>query len=44
MDYAEEFTKTLNDPKLFDYLPESVPDLNDIKHLIEWFIERDRQN
>ena len=44
MDYAEEFTKALNDPKIFEYLPESVPDLNDINNLIERFIERDIQN
>ena len=44
MDYAEEFTKTLHDPMIFEYLPESVPDLNDIKKLIERFIERDIQN
>jgi len=44
MDFADEFTKTLNDPKIFEYLPESVPDLNDIKNLIERFIERDIQN
>jgi len=33
MDFADEFTRTLNDPKIFEYLPESVPDLNDIKIL-----------
>ena len=29
---------------IFLYLPESVPDLNDIENLIQWFIERDRKN
>jgi ribosomal-protein-alanine N-acetyltransferase len=43
-DYAEEFTKALNDPRIFLYLPESVPDLNDIERLIQWFIERDKKN
>jgi len=43
-DYAEEFTKALNDPGIFLYLPESVPDLNDIEKLIQWFIERDKKN
>ena len=43
-DYAEAFTKTLNDPKIFLYLPESVPELEDIKNLIQWFIERDQKN
>ena len=43
-DYAEEFTKTLNDPRIFLYLLESVPDLNDIEKLIQWFIERDKKN
>lgn len=44
MDHAEAFAKALNDPKIFLYLPESVPDLNDIENLIRWFIERDRIN
>lgn len=43
-DFAEEFTKALNDPRIFLYLPESVPDLNDIERLIQWFIERDKKN
>ena len=43
-DYAEEFTKALNDPRIFLYLPESVPDLYDIEKLIQWFIERDKKN
>ena len=43
-DYVEEFTKALNDPRIFLYLPESVPDLNDIEKLIQWFIERDKKN
>ena len=43
-DYAEEFTKALNDPRIFLYLPESVPDLNDIEKLIQCFIERDKKN
>ncbi len=43
-EYAEEFTKALKDPRIFEYLPESVPDLDDIKKLIKWFIERDFKN
>ena len=43
-DYAEEFTKALNDPRIFLYLPESVPGLNDIEDLIQWFVERDKKN
>ncbi|MGD8264174.1 MAG: GNAT family N-acetyltransferase [Desulfobacterales bacterium] len=43
-DYAEEFTKALSDPRIFLYLPESVPDLNDIENLIQCFIERDKNN
>ena len=43
-DYAEAFTKTLNDPQIFLYLPESVPELEGIKNLIQWFIERDQKN
>ena len=43
-EYTEEFTEALKDPRIFEYLPESVPDLDDIKKLIQWFIERDLQN
>jgi len=43
-EYAEEFTKVLSDPKIFLYLPESVPTINDIENLIQWFIERDLKN
>jgi ribosomal-protein-alanine N-acetyltransferase len=43
-DCAEEFTKALQDPRIFLYLPESVPDLNDIQGLIQRFIERDKKN
>ena len=43
-EYAEEFTKTLQDPTIFEYLPESVPDLDDIRKLIRCFIERDLKN
>ncbi len=39
--YAAQFTKALQDPRIFEYLPESVPDLDDINKLINWFIERD---
>ena len=42
--YAQEFTNVLKDPRIFEYLPESVPDLDDIKKLIEWFIDRDLKN
>ena len=44
MDYAEEFTEVLSDSRIFKYLPESVPDVNDIKNLIDRFIEREKQN
>jgi ribosomal-protein-alanine N-acetyltransferase len=43
-EYAEEFTKVLSDPKIFIYLPESVPTINDVENLIQWFIERDLKN
>ncbi len=42
--YADAFTAALNDPRIFAYLPESVPDVDDIRTLIQWFIERDRKN
>ena len=44
MEYAEEFTETLSDPRIFTYLPESVPSLKDIQEVIEWFMKRDREN
>ena len=44
IEYAEAFTKALKDPRIFEYLPERVPDLDDIKKLIQWFVERDRKN
>ena len=43
-EYAEEFTRVLSDPKIFLFLPESVPTINDIENLIQWFIERDLKN
>lgn len=43
-EYAQAFTKALDDPRIFLYLPESVPNLNDIQNLIQWFIERDQKN
>lgn len=43
-EHAEEFTRALNDPRIFEYLPESVPDLADIRKLIQWFMERDKAN
>ena len=43
-EYAEAFTIALQDPRIFEHLPENVPDLDDINKLIQWFIERDLKN
>ena len=34
----------ISDPKIFLYLPESIPTINDIENLIQWLIERDLKN
>ena len=44
IDFAEEFTKALDNPVIFEYLPESVPTLYDIENVINWFIDRDLIN
>ena len=41
---AEEFIEALNDPRIFEHLPEAVPELADIVKLIDGFIERDNRN
>jgi len=43
-EYAEEFTQALSDPRIFRYLPESVPTVVDIQNLIRNFKARDLQN
>lgn len=43
-EYAPEFTHALSDPRIFMYLPESVPTIEDIEKLIGWFIQRDVDN
>lgn len=44
IEFAEEFTQALSHPEIFKYLPESVPSLDDIKKIIDWFIDRDIRN
>lgn len=43
-DYTEQFSKALNDPRIFLYLPENVPTSEEIQNIIKWFIERDKNN
>ncbi len=44
IEFAEEFTQALSHPEIFEFLPEDVPTLDDIKNIISWFIDRDLRN
>ena len=46
--FTAEYTLALHgilqDPRIFTYLPESVPDLTEVQSIIKFFIKRDKDN